>query len=193
MTVRYTSEPGVLRFSAVAVALALPFLLTACGGGKEEETGDASASSNPSSPAPEKKQSSPKAPPAAAVPKQPECLRNPSRPGKRPTGRRDPRPRSQRSLSKPDTPPPSPTPRRAWSLMLKKVSWSGRPRLSPQRPRCACFSRSVMRTGKRSSWFTRYAGNKANRRFPDWWSRVESNHHLRLRRPSSYPLDHGTR
>lgn len=26
----------------------------------------------------------------------------------------------------------------------------------------------------------------------DWWSRVESNHYLRLRRPSSYPLDHGT-
>ena len=26
----------------------------------------------------------------------------------------------------------------------------------------------------------------------EWWSRVESNHHLRLRRPSSYPLDHGT-
>ncbi len=26
----------------------------------------------------------------------------------------------------------------------------------------------------------------------NWWSRVESNHHLRLRRPSSYPLDHGT-
>ncbi len=25
-----------------------------------------------------------------------------------------------------------------------------------------------------------------------WWSRVESNHYLRLRRPSSYPLDHGT-
>lgn len=25
-----------------------------------------------------------------------------------------------------------------------------------------------------------------------WWSRVESNHHLRLRRPSSYPLDYGT-
>ena len=28
--------------------------------------------------------------------------------------------------------------------------------------------------------------------FSGWWSRQESNLDLRLRRPSSYPLDHGT-
>ena len=52
--------------------------------------------------------------------------------------------------------------------------------------RCHFLPRSIFHQWLKSLY------SKGFRRPLNKWSRVESNHYLRLRRPSSYPLDHGT-